>query len=83
MADTLMAMSGALGVAITSAILVSPIGFIIATIASGSNPDFLLGFARIDSWLWGLLIIVFLGAVAVVMLGRRAAFKIYDDIYPD
>ncbi|WP_303748953.1 hypothetical protein [Stenotrophomonas pigmentata] len=83
LADTLMTMSGALGVAVTAATIVSPIGLIVAKIVGGERFDFVGALARVDPWLWGLLIVFFFGAVSLVMLGRRSAFKIYDEIYPD
>lgn len=83
LADTLMTMSGALGVSVTAATLVAPIGLIVAKIASGESFDLLGALGRVDPWLWGLLAVFFSGAVSLVMLGRRSAFKIYDALHPD
>lgn len=82
-ADTLMTMSGALGVAVTVATLVAPIGLILKQIVSGRKLDVLRALSSVDPGLWGLLIVFYSAGVALVVMGRKSAFKIYDELYPD
>lgn len=83
LADSLLSMSGALGVALTVAVLVTPLAAVATAAVSGREIDLLAMIVGLKPSTAGLLIVLYLVAVAMVMGARHAALRIYNDLYPD
>ncbi|MEN5205747.1 hypothetical protein ABE473_14980 [Stenotrophomonas sp. TWI700] len=83
LADTLMSMSGALAVALTSAVFIAPMGLALAQLIKQEPLNVVALIEVVDSSTVALFFALFIAAAFIVKLGRRSAFKIYDSLYPD
>ncbi|AOD14156.1 hypothetical protein VB151_02815 [Xanthomonas fragariae] len=83
LADSLMAMQASLFVNVTSVVLIAPIGFFSVSIYKGERLDLMNFFGENSSVAMGGIFVCYLATLFFVMLGRRAAIKIYNSLYAD
>ncbi|WNH50932.1 hypothetical protein [Stenotrophomonas oahuensis] len=82
LADTPMTMSGALAVACATATFLAPMGIVINQHLKGEPIDVFALFPVAPSTA-ALFVVLYTAACVLIMWSRRAAFKIYDSLYPE
>ncbi|CEJ49505.1 hypothetical protein ACSAMZ_16425 [Xanthomonas citri pv. bilvae] len=83
LADSLMAMQASLLVNLTSILLIAPIGFFGIALYKVEPLQLTNVFGGQSSAALAVIGVLYLAAFCLGMMGRHAAMKIYDTLYPD
>ncbi|MEA5122544.1 hypothetical protein [Xanthomonas floridensis] len=83
LADSLMAMQASLFVNLTSIVLIAPIGFFAIALYKGERLAFMRMLGEQSHTALGVIVLLYVTTLFFGMLGRHAAMKIYNELYPD
>ncbi|APO96579.1 hypothetical protein [Xanthomonas vesicatoria] len=83
LADSLMAMQASLFVNLTSIVLIAPIGFFGIAFYKGERLELTRVLGEQSQAALGAIFLLYLATLFFGMLGRHAAMKIYNELYPD